>query len=84
MKAIVHRLDRLQGNLLRDEQATQEINALMARWRSCSNPLVESAQHYRWMLEEYRISLFAQSVGTSIPVSSKRLEKQWQKVLQEQ
>ena len=84
MKAIVHRLGRLQGNLLRDEQATQEINALMARWQSCSNPLIESAQHYRWMLEEYRISLFAQSVGTSIPVSSKRLEKQWQKVLQEQ
>jgi len=84
MKAIVHRLDRLQGNLLRDEQATQEINALMLRWQSCSNPLAETAQHYRWMLEEYRISQFAQSVGTSIPVSSKRLEKQWQKVLQEQ
>ena len=84
LKAIDFRLDKLQGNLLRDQQATQEINELMARWHSCSHPFAVSALHYRWMLEEYRISLFAQSVGTSIPVSSKRLEKQWQKAMQEQ
>ncbi|HVT90721.1 MAG TPA: ATP-dependent RNA helicase HrpA [Tepidisphaeraceae bacterium] len=32
---------------------------------------------YRWMLEELRVSLFAQELGTSIPISEKRLEKQW-------
>ena len=32
---------------------------------------------YRWMLEEYRISLFAQEIGTSAPVSPKRLEVKW-------
>ena len=32
---------------------------------------------FRWMLEEFRVSLFAQQLGTSLPVSSQRLEKQW-------
>jgi len=35
-------------------------------------------QKYRWMIEEYRVSLFAQPLGTSMPVSAKRLEKEWQ------
>jgi ATP-dependent helicase HrpA len=37
--------------------------------------------HYRWMLEELRVSLFAQELGTSIPVSPQRLDKQWAKTL---
>jgi ATP-dependent helicase HrpA len=35
---------------------------------------------YRWMLEEFRVSLFAQQLGTAIKVSPQRLEKQWAKV----
>jgi ATP-dependent helicase HrpA len=35
---------------------------------------------YRWMLEEYRISLFAQELGTALRVSPERLESQWRKV----
>ena len=35
---------------------------------------------YRWMLEEYRVSLFAQKLGTAVPVSARRLEQQWAKV----
>jgi len=37
---------------------------------------------FRWMIEEYRVSLFAQSLGTSVTVSSKRLDKQFAKVRQ--
>jgi len=33
---------------------------------------------YRWMLEEFRISVFAQELKTAYPVSPKRLDKQWQ------
>jgi len=40
----------------------------------------DEAFHYRWMLEEFRVSLFAQQMKTRLPVSSKRLEQQWQKV----
>jgi ATP-dependent helicase HrpA len=35
---------------------------------------------FRWMLEEYRISLFAQELGTAVRVSPERLESQWRKV----
>lgn len=35
---------------------------------------------YRWMIEEFRVSLFAQQLGTSQSVSPQRLEKQWKKV----
>ena len=34
-------------------------------------------QHYRWMIEELRVSLFAQTLKTPMPVSEKRLDKQW-------
>ncbi len=33
---------------------------------------------YRWMLEEYRVSFFAQQLGTIMTVSVKRLDKQWE------
>ena len=36
--------------------------------------------HYRWMLEEFRISLFAQSLGTALPVSPQRLDRQLARV----
>ncbi|HYO11127.1 MAG TPA: ATP-dependent RNA helicase HrpA [Tepidisphaeraceae bacterium] len=35
---------------------------------------------FRWMLEELRVSLFAQELKTAVPVSAKRLEAQWAKV----
>lgn len=38
----------------------------------------EGYQQYRWMLEELRVSLFAQSLTTLVPVSVKRLNKQWE------
>lgn len=36
---------------------------------------------YGWMLEEYRTSLFAQELGTSLPISPERLKTQWDKIL---
>jgi ATP-dependent helicase HrpA len=36
---------------------------------------------YRWMLEELRVSLFAQELGTAMPVSPKRLDEAWAKVV---
>jgi ATP-dependent helicase HrpA len=35
-------------------------------------------EQFRWMLEEYRVSLFAQELKTSLPISAKRLETYWQ------
>jgi ATP-dependent helicase HrpA len=39
-----------------------------------------SLETYRWLLEEMRVSLFAQELGTVAPVSPKRLEAQWAQV----
>jgi ATP-dependent helicase HrpA len=35
---------------------------------------------YRWMIEELRVSLFAQELRTAIPISAQRAERQWEKV----
>ena len=36
---------------------------------------------YRWLIEELRVSLFAQGLGTVRPVSAKRLEQFWQRAV---
>lgn len=41
--------------------------------------LLPPFEELRWMLEEFRVSLFAQELKTSVPVSAKRIEKQWAK-----
>jgi ATP-dependent helicase HrpA len=38
----------------------------------------DDLQDFRWMIEELRVSLFAQELKTSVPISPKRLEKRWQ------
>ncbi|MCA9152885.1 MAG: DUF3418 domain-containing protein, partial [Planctomycetales bacterium] len=35
---------------------------------------------YRWLVEELRVSLFAQHLGTRVKVSPQRIEKQWDRV----
>jgi ATP-dependent helicase HrpA len=37
-------------------------------------------EHFRWMLEEFRVSLYAQKLGTAVPVSAKRLDSQWARI----
>jgi len=78
-KAIEYRMDKLQGNLERDRAAIEEITGLSQRFYDSSQQ--EPFEKYRWMLEEYRVSLFAQPIGTTIPVSAKRLDKEWQRSL---
>lgn len=38
---------------------------------------------FRWWIEEYRVSLFAQDLGTKVPISAKRLDQQWHRALKE-
>ncbi|MDR0522200.1 MAG: DUF3418 domain-containing protein [Planctomycetaceae bacterium] len=37
---------------------------------------------FRWMIEEYRVSFFAQKLGTAVKVSPQRLDKQFEKIRQ--
>jgi ATP-dependent helicase HrpA len=39
-----------------------------------------AAEEFRWMIEEFKVSVFAQELGTAIPVSPKRLDEQLRKV----
>jgi ATP-dependent helicase HrpA len=88
LKALDNRLDRLSGQYSKDQQ-------YMAMLEELSSPLwsmiagrpglcleCAPAMQFRWMLEEFRVSLFAQSLGTRIAVSRKRLEQQWRQVEQ--
>ncbi len=40
----------------------------------------ENVDAYRWLLEEFRVSIFAQQLGTREKVSTKRLQQAWQKI----
>jgi ATP-dependent helicase HrpA len=41
----------------------------------------EDLESFRWLLEEYRVSLFAPEVRTSVAVSAQRLTEQWKALL---
>jgi ATP-dependent helicase HrpA len=87
-KAAEHRISRLNGQFLKDQKALE----MLTPWQDTLQAAAESypglirlcndADQYRWMLEEFRVSLFAQQMKTRLPVSSKRLEQQWLKVQQ--
>ncbi|MFP6807386.1 MAG: ATP-dependent RNA helicase HrpA [Pseudomonadales bacterium] len=79
LKAVEFRMEKLQGNTKRDLNNVLEIETHANKFYELDNQMASSLQHYRWMLEEYRVSLFAQPIGTSIPVSGKRLDREWQK-----
>ena len=81
LKALVRRLDRVQGNLPRDAELAGRIAPFVREWqrlathpeRPTSHPELDRLQ---WMIEEFRVSLFAQDLRTAIPVSDKRLLEQ--------
>lgn len=86
LKAIEQRFDKIGAQLQRDRVWSGE---LAGYWEQYQARLAKHAQEgkrdpelvlYRWMLEEYRVSLFAQQLGTKMPVSDKRLNKQWTQV----
>ncbi len=58
--------------------------ARLAHWRAARRsgvPWPAAIVEYRWLLEELRVSLFAQQLGTVRSVSAKRLEQAWRKAL---
>ena len=78
LQAMQIRLEKLSGQLARDHECQRLVNVLEARWQEVVRRLpdeVSAVDETRWLLEELRISLFAQALGTRIPVSEKRLIK---------
>ena len=88
LRAIEYRLDKLQGGgEARDRSGCEEILRWWRLYREYvdEHPMTEyripRLTEFRWLLEEYRVSLFAQPLGTAVRVSAKRLEQHWQSVL---
>jgi ATP-dependent helicase HrpA len=81
LKAITLRLDKLRADPARDAQRLAELRPLEQRWLRRVAELKGQADarmdEYRWLLEELRVSLFAQELRTPQPVSAKRLDKVW-------
>ena len=81
LKAIVLRLDKLRADPSRDAAKLAELKPLEQKyWRLVAERKGVSdarMQEFRWLLEELRVSFFAQELRTPQPVSVKRLEKAW-------
>ncbi|MGH7214617.1 MAG: DUF3418 domain-containing protein [Tepidisphaeraceae bacterium] len=84
LKAVDVRLTKLKNaGLSRDVAASQQVAPLWQQYLKRAQKHAAERVYdpelalYRWMLEELRVSLFAQELKTSMPVSTQRLEKQW-------
>ncbi|MFP5400255.1 MAG: DUF3418 domain-containing protein, partial [Gammaproteobacteria bacterium] len=81
LKGVAMRIDKLRADPARDAQRLAEVRALEQRWLRRAAELKgrrdARLDEFRWLLEELRVSLFAQELRTPQPVSVKRLEKAW-------
>ncbi|MCG8415389.1 MAG: ATP-dependent RNA helicase HrpA, partial [Pseudomonadales bacterium] len=79
LDGVLKRLEKAPHLGPKDRQFTDELGLYWRRYRELCDrrhtELEEEIDSFRWMIEEYRVSLFAQSLGTRMPVSAKRLEK---------
>ncbi len=86
LKALRIRVERAQVSPGKDMSKAKQIiihEERYARIASRENPpaiLRQHLQEYREMLEEFKVSLFAQELGTAYPISDKRLDKKWQEI----
>ncbi len=87
LRAIERRLERLRQTgpahdieLARQLARWQELFDERLRKHEAEGATDVELESFRWLIEELRVSLFAQDLGTSEPVSDKRLEKRWAKV----
>jgi ATP-dependent helicase HrpA len=81
LRAMQRRIDKLRDAAERDARWTAEIQRLTAAWQERRERFRKAGRHdprfdeFRWMLEELRVSLFAQELKTPYPVSVKRLDR---------
>ncbi len=79
LRAMSRRLDRAPGELGRDAERMAIVHGVSEDYRAALTRLPEAerdgpaAREVRWMIEELRVSLFAQTLGTRGPVSERRI-----------
>jgi ATP-dependent helicase HrpA len=86
LKAAAMRLDKLRADPARDARLVAEIAPLQNAWRrehaarTRQGALPAELEQFGWLLQELRVSLFAQELKTPVPVSTKRLTKLWHSI----
>ena len=87
LKAMTLRLEKYSGNPARDAAREADIQELEQMWQEKTDslikqglPISDGLAGFKWMIEELRVSLFAQELKTPYPVSVKRLLKEWEKI----
>jgi ATP-dependent helicase HrpA len=84
LKAINVRLEKLRADPARDTRLLAEWMQVAAPWQRAQKDKNSGKSsdpkmlEFRWLLEELRVSLFAQELRTPMPVSVKRLQKVWE------
>ncbi|WP_367103358.1 ATP-dependent RNA helicase HrpA [uncultured Psychrobacter sp.] len=78
LEALEVRIERLEHNLESDIEGVYALDVHMERLVNRASDAAIS--EYRWMVEEYRIQLFAQPMKTRMAVSPKRLNKMWDRM----
>lgn len=88
LKAMTLRLEKYSSNPARDAAREADIQELEQMWQEKTDGLAKQGQPvsdglaaFKWMIEELRVSLFAQELKTPYPVSVKRLLKMWEILL---
>jgi ATP-dependent helicase HrpA len=81
LQALEQRLEKAGREAPRDAQLAAAVTPLETRYRAqvkAERALLPPGEDpYRWLLEEFRVSLFAQQLKTRVPVSAKRLDDAW-------
>jgi ATP-dependent helicase HrpA len=82
LKALLLRAERATLNPAKNQERLRQLAPYVEALKQLEAEPIRSTEQrtqlntYRWMVEEYKVSLFAQELGTAIPVSSKRLDAQ--------
>lgn len=90
MQAIAIRLEKFPREMPRQRLLSEQLQQLWTAYKQlCEQKKklgsgdvfwIEKLNGYRWYLEEYRVSLFAQQLGTSESVSEKRVKQRWKEI----
>lgn len=84
LKAMLIRLEKAPQDPLRDLRQQKDLQPFLDRYwkavKGAPNRVNPERDPFRWMLEEFRVSLFAQQLKTPHPVSARRMEEAWKRV----
>ncbi|GGO81147.1 ATP-dependent helicase [Marinobacterium nitratireducens] len=86
LAAIEKRLEKYQRDLQRERLLSDQLQHYWSLYKKQSDKnrsqgvFDPALEDFRWMLEEYRVSLFAQTLGTRVTVSDKRIQQLWREL----